>query len=317
LLRKSLLTTSHPFLLALLWLIGSGCGTIYRAETRSIARIFSEPPGSTVFVEDDDPALIRDALPFALKTYEALLASDPSNQTLCLATAEAFVTYAHGFIHDQAERTEATDFHRAQHLLKRSTKLYLRGRNYAFLGLDFDHPGFEARLRNDLEGTLDDLSQKDVPFVYWGAAGWAGAISADRSNMSLVAELPVAEAMMRRALELDESFGAGAIHEFFITYEGSRSDTVGGSAEQAHEHFERVVSLTGGRKASPYVLLASSVAVRQQDYRMFEDLLGKALAIDPDAVPGWRLSNLLAQEKARWLLDHSAAFFIDYKGTEQ
>jgi hypothetical protein len=81
LLRKSLLTTSHPFLLALLWLIGSGCGTIYRAETRSIARIFSEPPGSTVFVEDDDPALIRDALPFALKTYEALLASDPSNQT--------------------------------------------------------------------------------------------------------------------------------------------------------------------------------------------------------------------------------------------
>ena len=121
---------------------------------------------------------------------------------------------------------------------------------------------------------------------------------------------------MRRALELDEDFEGGAIHEFFITYEGSRSEAIGGSSKRAREHFDRVVSLTQGKKASPYVSLASSVAVRKQDYKMFKDLLYKALAIDPDAVPEWRLANTLAQEKARWLLDHSPELFLDYEETE-
>jgi predicted anti-sigma-YlaC factor YlaD len=39
-------------------------------------------------------------------------------------------------------------------------------------------------------------------------------------------------------------------------------------------------------------------------------------AIDPDAVPNWRLVNTLAQEKARWLLDHSAELFLDFEETQ-
>lgn len=91
---------------------------------------------------------------------------------------------------------------------------------------------------------------------------------------------------------------------------------MGGSAERALEHFDRVVSLTRGEKASPYVSLASSVAVRKQDHKMFKDLLHKALAINPDAVPEWQLANILAQEKAQWLLDHGPELFLDYEETE-
>jgi predicted anti-sigma-YlaC factor YlaD len=56
--------------------------------------------------------------------------------------------------------------------------------------------------------------------------------------------------------------------------------------------------------------------VRKQDYKLFKDLLHKALAVDPDAVPEWRLANILAQEKAQWLLDHSAEFFLGYEEAE-
>jgi len=128
-----------------------------------------------------------------------------------------------------------------------------------------------------------------------------------------VAELPMVEAMMRRALALDEAFDGGAIHEFFIHYEGSRSEAMGGSAQRALAHFNRAVTLTRGEKAEPYVALASSVAVRKQDDKMFQGLLHKALAVDPDAVPRWRLANTLAQEKARWLLDHGPELFLDYE----
>jgi predicted anti-sigma-YlaC factor YlaD len=264
-------------------------------------------------MEDDDPELIRQALPFVLKTYEALLASNPKNRRLCLATANAFVKYANAFVHEEADRLEGLDFPRAQHLRQRASKLYLRGRAYALAGLALDHPDFEKKLRQDPQRTLEALSIEDVALLFSAAAGWAGAVSTDVSNMSLVVELPIVEAMMRRALELDEGFDGGAIHEFFITYEGSRSEAMGGSAERALEHFNRVIALTHGEKASPYVALASSVAVREQDNKMFQGLLHKALAIDPDAVPQWRLANTLAQEKAQWLLDHGPELFLDYE----
>jgi len=287
-----------------------------RAQVRSVARVLSGPSETNVFAQDDDPELIRDALPFALKTYEILLASDPKNQDLLLATAEGFVIYANAFIQTEAEESEEVDFRLSQHLRKRAAKLYLRGRNYALAGLSLDHPDFEKKLREDPEHALQGLSSKDVPFLYWAGAGWAGAVSSDPSNMSLVADLSTVEAMMRLALALDEDYNYGAIHEFFITYEGSRSEAMGGSLARAQEHFDRVVTLTQNKKASPYVALASSVAVRQQDYRMFKDLLHKALEIDTDAMPKWRLANTLAQEKAQWLLDHSPNLFLEYKEPE-
>ena len=316
LIRNPLLHTGCSIVFACVLLVGSGCGVLRRAAIRNVAGVFSDPPGSNVFAQDNDPELIRDAFPFALKTYESLLASDPKNRDLCLATANGFVKYASAFVHAEAERLEKVDFQRAQYLQQRATRLYLRGRNYALAGLTLDYPDFEQRLREDLQQVLHALSRKDVPLLFWAAAGWAGAISTDVNNMSLIAELPIAEAMMRRALALDEGFDDGAIHEFFIAYEGKRSEAIGGSAEHALEHFDRVVSLTRGEKASPYVSLASSVAVRKQDYKMFRKLLHKALAIDPDAVPEWRLANILAQEKAQWLLDHSAELFLDYEETE-
>ena len=312
-IRNPLLLTGYSIVFALILLLGTGCGALRRAEIRSIAGIFSDPPGSNVFVEDNDPELIRKALPFALKTYEALLASDPKNRGLYLTTAEGFVKYASAFVHTDAERLEKRDFRSAQSLRQRAKKLYLRGRNYALSGLTLDYPDFEKKLREAPQQVLQALSDKDVPLLFWDAAGWAGAITTNVNDMSLIAELPFVEAMMGRALELDEDFEGGAIHEFFITYNGSRSETMGGSAERAREHFDRAVQLTRGEKASPYVSLASSVAVRKQDHHMFKGLLQKALAIDPDAVPTWRLANILAQEKARWMLDRSAELFVDYE----
>ncbi|MCK4389681.1 MAG: TRAP transporter TatT component family protein [Desulfobacterales bacterium] len=315
-IRNLIFPSGCGLLLAFIMLLGSGCGALRRAAIRDVTGVFSGSCGSSVFVQDDDPELIRDALPFVIKTYEALVASEPKNRDLCLTTADAFVKYASAFVHAEAQRLEEVDLRRAQYLRRRATKLYLRGRNYALAGLTLDYPDFEKGLRENPQQVLQALSEKDVPLLFWAAAGWAGAISTDVNNMSLVAELPMAEVMMRRALELDKDFEDGAIHEFFITYEGGRSKAMGGSAKRARQHFDSVVSLTRGEKASPYVALASSVAVRKQDYKMFQELLNKALAIDPDAVPKWRLANTLAQEKARWLLDHLPELFLDYKESE-
>ena len=67
-------------------------------------------------------------------------------------------------------------------------------------------------------------------------------------------------------------------------------------------HFDRAVELSDGQLAGPYVSLAESVAVVEQDRALFESSLNQALAIDPDAKPEWRLVNLIMQRRAAWLL---------------
>ena len=71
------------------------------------------------------------------------------------------------------------------------------------------------------------------------------------------------------------------------------------------------MALTGGGLASPFVSLAAGVAVSRQDRREFESLLRQALAIDPNARPEWRLTNLIMQRRARWLLARAPDLFLE------
>ena len=147
--------------------------------------------------------------------------------------------------------------------------------------------------------------------MYWTAASWGSLISNSKDDPDLLADLPLVEALVRRALELEEAYDHGALHEFMITFEGSRSDTMGGSTARAREHFDRAMALSEGRRAAPLVALAETVSVRSQDRAEFESLLQRALAIDPDARPEWRLANLVMQRRASWLLEREDFLFAD------
>jgi len=304
-LHRSLMRT-----LVLLPLLG-GCGVFRQSAVDGVSEAFLGGRASEVYAADDDPELVRDALPFNLKTSEILIAQNPGNTALRLAAASGFVQYAAAFVDEEADRLVTSDLARARELQKRAGGLYQRGRDHALAGLELAHPGLRGRLPADPAAALAAVVRPEVPLLFWAGAGWAGAISVSGGNPALTADLPIAIALARRALELDEAWGDGVIHDFFIMFEGGSAGAVGGSEQRAREHFRRAVELTGGRKASPYVALAEAVSVRRQDLAEFTELLGRALAVDISAEPRWRLSNTLSQRKARWLLDHAADYFIE------
>src|SRR6185295_438019 len=152
--------------------------------------------------------------------------------------------------------------------------------------------------------------KKDVALLYWTAASWAGAISFAKDDPDLVADVPAVEAMIERALQLDEAFGEGAIHNFLIIYEMSRQGATGDPIERAKRHFERAMELSGGHQASPLVSYAEAVSVQRQDYKEFESVLNRAVAIDVNARPDLRLENLIMQRRAKWLLSRSDELFL-------
>jgi len=175
------------------------------------------------------------------------------------------------------------------------------------------HGGLADRLRaggRDLGGALAALEKGDVPLVYWTASAWALAISNGKGDMALVAELPVPVAMMERALALDEAWGEGALHEFFVTYDATRSAAEGGGPERVKAHLDRALALSMNKKLGPRVSFAEGVLVQRQDRDGFTRVLEEVIRADPGEVPRFRLANVLAQRRARALLAHADDLFL-------
>lgn len=267
--------------------------------------------GGTTYASDDDPELIKGAVPFSLKLIESVLAESPRHKGLLLAACRGFTQYSYAFVQQEADEVEEKDVEMAMEMRGRARRLYLRARDYGVRGLEVLQPGFETMARNKPRQAVEAFNPSDVPLIYWTAVSWAAAISVTKDDADLMADLPIVEALIYRALELDEGFDAGAIHTFLIAYEMNRQTGSGDPEERAREHFNRSMELSEGKLCGPLVTLAESVSLAKQDKTEFTALLQQALAVDPDGEPSWRLANTIMQRRAQWLLDRKDRLFVD------
>ncbi|MFH0981693.1 MAG: TRAP transporter TatT component family protein [Planctomycetota bacterium] len=295
-------------LLLLAWIAGSGCSLLRRSALNQVANAVSG--SGTTFASDEDPDLVKAAAPFSLKLMESLLAESPQHQGLLSAAASGFTQYAFAFVQQEADELEARDLNAAEALRARARRLYLRARTYGLRGLEVEHPGLSNALLANPKAAVRATTKGDVPLLYWTATAWAAAISLSKDNPELVAQIPAMEALMDRALELDERYDRGAIHTFLVIYEMGRQGVPGDPAARARKHFEQAMALSEGKNAAPLVALAEAVAVKTQDVKEFELLLNRALIINPDANPDTRLLNVVMQRRARWLLSRKAELFL-------
>ncbi len=309
--REKVASSFLLFTLPLLFIFLASC-SINRLAVRAVASVLAGGGESNVFTTDDDTELVRDALPFALKTYEALLEADPQNAELALATARAFAGYAFAFVQIPADELPIDQVDEALAMHARARNLFLRARDYALRGLEIRRQGFRAALETKGPVAAMKLARpEDIDYLYWAGASWLGAFSADPFNFSLIVTLPRATALLQQVEAWNDSYGKGAVHEILISYYASAPVDLGGSEEKARAEFARAVQLSRGLAAGPYVALASSLSVKTQNETEFHDLLGKALAVDVSAVPSDKLTNVINQQKARWMLDHADRFFLE------
>lgn len=262
---------------------------------------------SESWAADDDPELVRDAAPFALKTIESLLAESPDDPGLLLAATRDFTQYAYGWVQQDADYAESGDLARALALRGRARGLYRRAMRYGLHAIELRAPGWKA----NPERSLARFGKDDVQLLYWTAAAWGSAISLSKDDAELSADIDLVERLMARALELDEGYNLGAIHDLYIVWYGERPASAGGSIEIARTHLERARAISAGHRASPLVAFAETVSVATQNRAEFRALLEAAIAIDVDAVPAQRLTNLIYQKRARWLLSRADDLFVE------
>jgi len=289
----------------------AGC-SIEKMAMKKVAGMLSGSSSADVFSSDNDPDLVRDALPFAIKLYESLLASIPNHAGLRLRTGSLYIMYANAFVEAPADMTPRQDTETKEYLLARAKNLYLRGRDMLLVDLERKNPSLRAQLKErKYREAMAPFRKEDTSLLYWTALGWLAAYSVDPFDMTLGQTVPQTRAMIERIEALEPGYGQGSLDSFYVGYYGSLPAYLGGDTAKAREHFARAEALAGKTDTSHLMALATTVSVNGQNAGEFKALLRRVLEFDVNSSPSTRLVNIINQRKARWLLAHIDDFFIE------
>ena len=171
-------------------------------RTMAVNAVLPTLVNSAVYLSDEDPELVRNLLPFLLKTIESIIEADPARQDVLLFANTGFVLYANAFLQADAALAEWDDYDLALELNERALRMYLRACDYGLRNVEVDHPGITARLQSDPETAVAVFGREDVESLYYLGGAWMLAISLGLDRPGLIADAvapPLRKPRYRRA----------------------------------------------------------------------------------------------------------------------
>ena len=263
--------------------------------------------------KEGDLAVVETTLAKNLKTLERL--SKLGNKSLIVKTARAYASYS-GFLEDKMEEANiAGDFETEEKMREQAIEHYKISEKYAIKALSKSDKNFK-NLRTVasevFESSLQKLKKKDVEPMFWAAYAIARGISLQKDDPMQVIDLARVELMMKRVLELDESFYFGSAHLFYAVYYGDRPPAIGGDPEKAKEHIDRVDEINAGKFLMSKFYLARYYAYPKQDLNLYKTSLQAVIDAPSDIYPGEEAATSLAKSRAkRWLGQADIMFDLD------
>jgi hypothetical protein len=178
---------------------------------------------------------------------EMMLEGSQEHEGLLMKASRVFKQYAYAFLQSDADAAEPGST-AARELRGRGAAMYDRARGYCVRALAVRHRAVQRELQGDAQAVLASMTAADVPALYWTAVAWGGALTLAENRLLRLPELTTVRALFTRALQLDEDWEGGAIHEAMIAVE-SLPPLLGGSPVRAKDHFDRAVALSNGGSA--------------------------------------------------------------------
>ena len=271
----------------------SGCASVVRKASDG----FANNLGAAV-LDSEDPATVRDGLPAYLLLLDSLVAAqkpgDPTNAGLLRAAAKLNAAYAGNFTGDDRVRSQRLAG-KAFRLAREATCLSDRP---LCAVIDGDPDGFARVVATDT----------DAENMYVLASSWAGYLQANAEDWGAIADLPKVQALLERVVALDPEHDGGQAWTYLGVLNSLRPEAIGGRPEAGRQAFERAIAISGGRNLYAKTLYAEYYARLMFDQALHDRLLDEVIAADPKA-PGLTLTNTLAQDRARKLLESGKDYF--------
>lgn len=272
-----------------------GCASIVgNASDRLAAQL-----GSAV-TNSNDPATVRDGLPAYLLLIDGLVEGqtpgDKRNASLLFAAAELNGAYAGNFTGDDRERAK---------------RLAAKALDYARRGTCAQDKALCAALDKDVDAFAAAVAAapgENIAGHYALAAAWVGFLQANSEDWGAIADLPKIEALLARVVATDPGHARGMPRVYLGVLNSLRPEAIGGKPELGRSHFEAAIAMSDGRNLYAKTLMAEYYARLLFDQELHDRLLAEVLAADP-AEPGFTLTNVLAQERAKALVESGKDYF--------
>jgi len=276
--------------LLLTLVLASGCSSMVTRATGNLSESLSR-----AVLNQNDPETVRQGAPTFLLMLDGLISDAPDNQALLLSGSRLYGAYASAFVDDQERQRRLAD------------KAFDYGRRAVCVSHDdfcvvIDKPFVTFKEQ------VNDFKLDDVPLLFGFASAWATWIQANSNDWNATIQLPKVAVLMNRVIELDETYNHGNAHLYMGVLTTQLPPEYGGKPETGRQHFERANELSDGHNLMVNVMFAKYYARLVFNKELHDRLLNEVLASNTEA-PELTLSNTLAQQQARELLEGSNDFF--------
>jgi hypothetical protein len=280
--------------LAMLVLVSlAGCATVVRKASDSLA----ENLGAAV-LNSEDPATVRDGLPAYLLLLDGLIAGqkpgESGNASVLLAAAKLNSAYAGNFTGDDKPRAR---------------RLARKAFNYATRAACLQDKPLCASIESDPDQFAKvAAADTNTELMYVLAGSWAGYLQANSEDWSAIADLPKIESLLNRVVQLAPAHDQGQPYVYLGVLNSLRPEAIGGKPELGRRNFEKAIELSDGKNLYAKTLFAEFYARLVFDQELHDKLLNDVISADPIA-PGFTLTNTLAQDRAKKLLESGKDYF--------
>ena len=266
----------------------SGCASILSSFSSRMADDLAD-----AILNSNDIETVREAIPAYLLLMDGLLNSSPNNVELLFAAARLNSSYS-----------IYTDATRAKVLNQKGFDLAMRAVCVSRSVLCDAHSSKFEEFIERIEG----LKPKDIEITYLLSMSWVSWIQVNSDDWNAIAQLGRVKALLKKLLDLDETWDAGGPHLYMGALETLLPAAMGGRPEKGKYHLERAISLSEGKYLMAKVVYAEQYARLVFDKDLHDRLLRQVIDSDP-IVEGMTLTNLLAPERAKILLRESDDYF--------
>jgi len=251
---------------------------------------------SATLLEQNDPVMVKQAIPAYLIMVSSMVRGDPGNAALLISASRLYGAYASAFSQEDKE----------SRLKLATTAFEYAGR--AFCARLPDVCGLQALPFERFQERLNTIDVEDVDVLFALGSAWAGWLQANSTDWNAVAELPKIQAIIERVIALDAGIDNGDAHLYLAVIRSLLPPAMGGKPETARAEFEAAIRVSKGSNLMAKVLYAERYARMVFDQDLHDRLLREVMAAE-ETRDAHTLTNAIAKQKARRLLAESPEYF--------
>ncbi len=270
--------------------LSTGCSSIASRAGAGLANNLT-----TAMLEQQDPELVREAVPSYLLLIDSFIISSPDNAAMLDAGGQLYAAYGAAFVDDPA----------------RASVLTTQARDYgsrALCAADKNGCELAGLSYEEFVEQISKVKAKASGELYTYSLTSLAYIRSNSDDYVALADLPKIEFAMEHLLDI----GAGSNEIDTYLYLGVlntlRPAALGGKPEQGRAYFEKAIEMSDGENLPAKVEYARSYARLVYERELHDRLLNEVLAA-PVEQEGKTLFNVIAQQQAEALLESADEYF--------